>query len=215
MTAPTSARKAALALVLPVALAGCVSLFPKQQPVQLYRFGDQAAAPAAPATPAPVAAPVTVLKGPTSFPPASAGDQILTATGTESAYISGARWVAPAQTLFDAALLKAFDAPGAPRLVERGEPLTAAGTLRLDVRAFEARYPGPVVKVQVRAVLIRNADRGLVAEKMFDAQVPAGDNRQGAIVAAFDQAVGQVLTGVRDWTAANAPAVTPAVTPAR
>ena len=116
------------------------------------------------------------------------------------------RWVAPAAVLFDAALLKAFDAPGSPRLVERGEPLAAASTLRLDVRTFEARYPGPVATVQVRAVLIRNADRVLIAEKMFDAEVPAGDNRQGAIVAAFDKAVSQALSGVRDWTAANAPA---------
>ena len=168
----------------------------------LDRFGDQVPAAAA----APAAAPVTVLHGPTTFPPASAGDRILTSTGAENAYIGGARWVAPAQTLFEAALLKAFDAPGAPRLVERGEPLSAASTLRLDVRTFEARYPGPAATVQVRAVLIRNADRVLIAEKMFSAAVPAADNRQVQIVAAFDQAVGQVLTGIRDWTAANAPA---------
>jgi len=195
------ARKAAfVALLAPLTLGGCISLFPKTAPVQMYRFGDQAPPPSAPA-----AAPAMVFKGPTAFPPASQGDRILTATGAESAYIGGARWVAPAATLFDAAVLKAFDAPGSPRLVERGEPLSAASTLRLDVRAFEARYPGPVATVQVRAVLIRNADRALIAEKMFDAEVPAADNRQGAIVAAFDKAVGQAVSGVRDWTAANAP----------
>ena len=195
-------RKAALlALLLPLALGGCISVFPKAAPVQMYRFGEQVPAPAAPA-----AVTTTVLKGPTSFPSASSGDRILTATGAESAYIGGARWVAPAAVLFDTAMLKAFDAPGSPRLVERGEPLAAASTLLLDVRTFEARYPGPVVTVRVRAVLIRNADRALIAEKMFEAQAPAGDNRQGAIVAAFDQAVSQTLSGVRDWTAANAPA---------
>ncbi len=57
----------------------------------------------------------------------------------------------------------------------------------------------------MRATLIRNADRTLIGEKMFDVQVPAADNRQTAIVAAFDQATGQVLTGLRDWTAATAP----------
>jgi len=191
------------ALALQLALGGCISVVPKAKPVQMYRFGDQAPAPAAAA---PAAAPVAVLKGPITFPPATAGDRILTITGAESAYVGGARWVAPAASLFDEALLKAFDAPGAPRLVARGEPLPALSTLRLDVRAFEARYPGPTVRVQVRATLIRNADRALVAEKMFDASVPASDNRQGPIVAAFDQAVGQVLAGVRDWTAATAPA---------
>jgi len=201
----TSASLAVLALALPLMLGGCVSLFPKAKPVQMYRFGDLVPTAAA----APAAVPVTVLHGPTTFAPASAGDRILTSTGTENAYIGGARWVAPAQTLFEAALLKAFDAPGAPRLVERGEPLSAASTLRLDVRTFEARYPGPTATVQVRAVLIRNADRALIAEKMFSAAVPAGDNRQVPIVAAFDGAVGQVLSGVRDWTAVNAPPLPP------
>jgi cholesterol transport system auxiliary component len=190
-------------------LGGCISVFPKAKPVQMYRFGDQAAAPAAQSQAQGQAqaatAPVTVLKGTVTFPPASGGDRILTVTGSESAYIGGARWVAPAANLFDEALLKAFDAPGAPRLVARGEPLAAPSTLRLDVRAFEARYPGPTVRVQVRATLIRNADRALVGEKMFDAEVPAGDNRQAAIVAAFDQAVGQDLAALRDWTAATAP----------
>jgi cholesterol transport system auxiliary component len=196
-------RKAVLAtaLALPLLLGGCISVFPKAQPVQMYRFGDQAAAPAA----APAAASATVLKGPIAFPPASGGDRILTVTGPQSAYVGGARWVAPAASLFDEALLKAFDAPGAPRLVARGESLAAASALRLDVRAFEARYPGPTVHVQVRASLIRSADRTLIGEKMFDAEVPAADNRQTAIVAAFDQAVGQVLASLRDWTAQTAP----------
>lgn len=198
----TPPKAAVLVLALPLLLGGCISIFPKQQPVQMYRFGEQI--PGSQASPA--QAPILVLKGPTSFPPASSGDRILTATGTENAYIGGARWVAPAETLFNAAVLRAFDAPRAPRLVERGEPLAAPSTLRLDVRAFEVRYPGPVATVQVRAVLIRSADRTLIAEKMFDADVPASDNRQTAIVAAFNQAVGQALSGVRDWTAANAPA---------
>jgi cholesterol transport system auxiliary component len=195
-------RNAAIAAVaLPLLLGGCISVFPEAKPVQMYRFGEHASAPAPPA-----AAPRLVLKGPISFPPASGGDRILTVTGDQSAYIGGARWVASSASLFDAALLNEFDAPGAPRLVARGEALSAPSILRLDVRAFEARYPGPTVHVQVRATLIRNADRSLIGEKMFDAEVPATDNHQTAIVAAFDQAVGQVLAGLRDWTAATAPA---------
>jgi cholesterol transport system auxiliary component len=201
MDVTTLRRTAVAALALPMILGGCISVFPQAKPVQMYRFGDQTAASASPAA----ASPVAVLKGPITFPPASGGDRILTVTGAEDAYIGEARWVAPAASLFDQALLKAFDAPGAPRLVARGEPLAAPSTLRLDVRVFEARYPGPAAKVQVRATLIRNADRTLIGEKMFDVQVPASENRQTAIVAAFDQAVGQVLTGLRDWTAATAP----------
>ncbi len=198
-TAPRRRRAVLAALALPLLLCSCISLLPRQNPVQLYRFGGAVPAPSAPA------ASVLVLKGATVFPPAAAGDRILTMTGVESAYIGGARWVAPASVLFDEVLLKAFDAPGSPRLVERGEPLSALSTLRIDVRTFEVRYPGPVAVVQARAVLTRNQDRTLIAEKMFEQTVPAADNRQGAIVAAFDQAVGQLAGGIRDWTAADAP----------
>jgi cholesterol transport system auxiliary component len=191
----------AAALVLPVALGGCISLFPKAKPVQMYRFGA-----AAPAPSAPTGRGALVQKGATDFPPDAAGDHILTVTGSQTAYIAGATWVSPAAVMFDAALLRAFDAPGSARLVERGEPLAAPSTLRLDVRAFEARYPGPSVVVQVRATLIRNSDRSLIGEKMFDATVPAGDNRQGPIVAAFDQATSQVIADIRNWTSATAPA---------
>ncbi|MDB5458679.1 MAG: hypothetical protein JWO72_420 [Caulobacteraceae bacterium] len=201
-TPSSSIRLAACTLLLPLALGGCISVFPKTKPVQLYRFGDAIAAPAAPA---PASGPVvTVLKGATIFPPAAAGDRMLTATGSQTAYIGGARWVAPASVMFDDALLRAFDAPGSVRLVERGEPLAAVSTLRLDVRAFEARYPGPTVVLQVRATLIRNVDRTIIGEKMFDASVPASDNRQGAIVAAFDGAADKVIGDIRGWTAATA-----------
>jgi cholesterol transport system auxiliary component len=200
----SSRRLLALAMVLPLALGGCISVFPKTKPVQLYRFGETVPAPASP-----VVRPVTVLKGATLFPPAAGSDRLLTSTGSETAYIAGARWVGPASVMFDEALLRAFDAPGSPRLVERGEPLAAASTLRLDVRAFEARYPGPTVVVRVRATLIRNADRTIAGERMFDASVPAADNRQMAIVAGFDGAVDKVIGDIRDWTAGIAPGIRP------
>ena len=60
-----------------------------------------------------------VLKAPTGFVRAGAGDQILTVLpGGETAYIAQARWVSPAQVLFDEALERAFDAdPGRARLI--------------------------------------------------------------------------------------------------
>jgi cholesterol transport system auxiliary component len=197
-------RPALAALVLPLALGACISVFPKSKPVQMYRFGDNVPAPAAP-----MARPVLVAKGTTDFPPGTSGDRILTSTGTQTAYIGEVRWDAPAALMFDEALLKAFDQPGSPRLVERGEPLVAPSTLRLDVRTFEARYPGPNAVVQVRASLVRNADRTLIAEKRFEVRTLAADNRQAPIVAAFDGSVSKVIADIRDWTAQNAPAAPP------
>ncbi len=189
----------ALCLVLPV--GGCVSIFPNAKPVQLYSFGRDMPVPQALSG----GRPATVLKGATVFPPSAGGDRILTTTGSEAAYIAGARWVEPASLMFEEDLLRAFDTPGAPELVERGEPLAAPSSLRLDVRTFEVRYPGPQAVVEVRASLIRSADRSLLGDRIFRAEVPAADNRQGAIVAAVDSAVTRILADVRDWTAANAP----------
>jgi cholesterol transport system auxiliary component len=198
----TSLRLAAAALALPLMLGGCISVFPKAKPVQLYRFGQQVPAAAGAAS----GLTKTVLKGPTVFPPAASGDRMLTANGAETAYIGGARWNSPASVMFEEDLMRAFDSPGAPRLVERGEPLAAPSVLRLDVRRFEAQYPGPTVVVQVRASLIRNLDHSLISEKMFEASVPASDNRQTAIVAAYDGAVVKVIGDIRAWTDATAPA---------
>ena len=62
-------------LVLGVLLSGCISVFPKTPPVQLYRL---AAAAPPPATPAPQG--LVIAKTTTVFPPDAAGDRLLTAS---------------------------------------------------------------------------------------------------------------------------------------
>ncbi|MGZ8363675.1 MAG: ABC-type transport auxiliary lipoprotein family protein, partial [Caulobacteraceae bacterium] len=137
---------------------------------------------------------------------AASTDRILTITGAETAYIAGARWVAPAPTLFDEALDNAFGAnPNAPRLTSVGAATKAAAVLRLDVTAFEAVYDqgqeaAPEVVVRVRASLNRAHDRALLGERTFEARRRAADNRVGAIVPAFDAATAQVLTDLAAWT---------------
>ena len=193
-------------------LCGCVSLFPASKPAQLYRFDAPAAAAASLAS---VAGPgPAVLKGGVSFPSAVGGDQILTVTGDQAAFIAGARWVEPASLMFNEALAAAFDAPGAPRLTAPGAAASATATLRLEVRRFEADYgegagAAPTVDVQVHAMLIRNADRSVAAEQLFDIRQPADDNRVGAIVRAFNTAVAKTTASIRDWTAMQAASVRP------
>ena len=77
------------------------------------------------------------------FPEAARGDRILAVTGAEAAYIKGARWVSPAETLFEEALRNAF-ADGGTCTVLSGGPLTRDGLLlSVDVRRFEADYAAP------------------------------------------------------------------------
>ncbi len=187
-----------------LALAGCISVLPKTPPAQLYRFGAaEQADPAAPGA-------GMIGKGAVSFDSAAQTDRILTVTGGTAAYIAGARWVSPAPVLFDEALTRTFErTPGAPRLAQRGGVFNAPLILTVDVEAFEARYDqgaeaAPTVVVQVRALLIRTSDRTVAAEKNFSTSQRASDNRVGAIVEAFDQAVQKTLTDLTTWSGAQA-----------
>ncbi len=207
MTLKTVVR-AVVAATLAMALAGCISILPKQKPVPLYRFGAPAPA-ATQSTPSP-ASQITLRLAPISFSAPSAGDRILTVEGDRAAYIGGGRWVAPAATLFEGAVVQTFDSRGGPaRLAARGEIAPVAAILKLDVRRFEARYEAgpdaaPVIVVEVYAALDGVAAQAQSRTRLFTARVPAADNRIGAVADAFDRAVDQILTQVVDWVGSGA-----------
>ncbi|HEX5263936.1 MAG TPA: ABC-type transport auxiliary lipoprotein family protein [Phenylobacterium sp.] len=189
-----------------LALSGCISLFPKSKPAELYRLG---AAPgptaASPAATSPNA--VAVLRTNGQFQEEASDDRILTVTGGRAAYIADSRWVAPAETLFNEAVAQAFDASPI-RLIGRGQQGKFAYVLRLDVRNFEARYDNgekaaPTIVVHVHAALTR-ADQSIVGEQEFEARETASDNRVGAIVAAYSKATGDVIGKLVAWTETNA-----------
>lgn len=187
-----------------VVLSGCVTVFPKTPPAQLYRFDVEADAAAAP-TPAGQAFDVARMS--TIFDQAAAGDRILTSTGDQAAYIAGARWVSPAAVLFDEAEAKAFDTAGGPaRLLRRGG---APVSLQLDVQTFEAVYSGasnaaPTVVVRVHGRLVHAGDRQVLGDRIFESRKPASDNRVGAIVQAFDSATSDALGQIVAWAGTTA-----------
>jgi len=186
-----------------LALAGCVTLLPKEAPSQLYRFGGGLTPVQRPVG----AATFAVMPLPLIFSSPAAGDSILAITGHEAAYLKGARWLTGASILFEQAVSNAFDADSGPaRLLARGDPVKADYLLKLDVRVFEIRYADgeglpPTATVQVYAAL--SADRQLAAEHIFSASVKASENRGGAIAAAFDQADNEVLGQLVKWVDAR------------
>jgi cholesterol transport system auxiliary component len=187
--------------VLALGLAGCVSLLPKSEPAQLYRFGvPGGTAPARPDS-------VGVFRANDFFQREAAGDRILTITGPRAAYIADARWVAPAEVLFEEAVANAFEAgSGRVRLVARGEPARSAYSLRLDVRNFETEYGAdgtPTVLVRIRALMSGDQRQTPLAEQIFEARVPAAENRVTAIVAAYDAALAKVLGEIVAWANAT------------
>lgn len=193
--------RTALCAALLLGLTGCISLFPKVPPAQLYQFGV-APAPAQ----SPAAGSFNVLHLTTGFTLPAEGDQILTTNGAEAAYIAGSRWVAPATTLFDQAEQQAFDqSGGVARLLHRGDPASAPIGLTLEVQSFEARYGGdpkaaPTIVVTVHAMLTSGADRRVLGDQTFVSRIQASDNRVSAIVDAFNAATNDVLTRIVGWT---------------
>ena len=211
MSAPRrSSALAVLTLVASVALGagGCVSILPKQPPVQLYQFGQ--------APPPSVAPPVqpqalSVILSQVTLPRAAIGDGILTLRGDEAAYIAGARWLTPAALMLQEEVQRSFEAQAVRvRLIDRSQLGAASALLRLDGLEFDARYdpatPGPpVVVVSLRATLARADGRKLVRQ-CFIVQRPASEDRVSAIVSAYDAAVGEVLGEVVGWTESQTPA---------
>ncbi len=196
-----SAGRLGLVGLFALTQASCVSLLPQAPPVQLYAFGR---------SPPPVAAPakettVSVALSSVSLPRAAIGDQLLSVTGREAAYIAGARWITPADVMFQEDVERAFDAHNGPvRLVGRGDLATPSALLVLDVEDFEARYDNgagaaPVILVSVRAILSR-PDGQTLAIQTFTLRRAAVDNRVAPIVDAFDQAATQVLGQIVVWT---------------
>jgi cholesterol transport system auxiliary component len=205
----TGFRKAAITATLTASLmlGGCVTLLPKTKPAQLYQFGQNVGASAERSS-TPVAGPIG-LRLSTGFTRASESDRILTVSGPETAYIAEARWISPASVMFDEAASRAFEGPGSPfRVLRRSDIGSGVATLRIDVERFEADYPSgfnstPSVVVRVRALLNGPNDHGLPRAMEFTSTKPAGQNRVGEIVGAFDAATADVLSQVATWSASQ------------
>ena len=196
-------RTLALAAAAALSLSGC-ALLSSPDPVQLYRFGDAAGAVATPAT-----SPVQVKLRALEMPQAAQGDRLLGVTGSQAAYIAGARWVSPALMLYSDALEASFASQArSVRLIGRSELTPTTRLLDVDVRAFETRYDyagaAPTVLITVRARLLRFPERTVVSERTFTVSQPAAENRITTIVDAYDMATRDVNAQIVAWTDANA-----------
>ena len=188
-----------------MALSAC-ALLSTPDPVQTYRFGGIAMAEAAGPM---VASPTQVVLRRVEFPEAVEGDKLLGVTGTETAYIAGARWVSPATDLYMESIESAFASQATRvRLIGPRELTRGQRSLDIDIRSFEARYdtPGlaPTVVVTARARLLALPERTVAAERVFTIEQPATANRVSAIVEAFDAATRDLNTQIVSWTEASA-----------
>ena len=200
---------ATAALSLSLGLGGCVTVFPKTKPAQLYSFGSDVGLP----TTTPAAAqtsPVGSLRLSMDFTRAADKEQLLTTAGSANAYIAQARWIAPASVLFQEATERAFETASPPiRLLQRADSGIATLNLRIEVQAFETDYDDnwrgdPTVVIRVRTLLTRTGDHGLPLEGHFESRKTVSEARLSHIVQAYDSATADVLKQVVDWTTEHA-----------
>jgi cholesterol transport system auxiliary component len=188
------------------ALAGCISIFPKEKPAQLYRF--VVSPPATPSAPPAPSRRLLLRATIGDFDRASSGDRILTVEGDKVAFVAAARWVEPAATLMNEALGVAFERSTAASLLVPGDLAAADGRLALDVQTFEVRYRKdaggpPVVVIRIDANLETSKGAAPRREKVFAVETPAAADTLTAIVEAYDAGVTQTLGQIVDWVNAK------------
>ena len=119
-------------------------------------------------------------------------------------YFANADWPDRVPQLVQQLLLEAFETSGrVPAVARDTAGLRADYLLQPEIRAFEAHYEAPdaaprvVARIAVR--LVKLPSRDIVGTFVAEREAAAAANNLGAIVRAFDQALGGVLAQIVDW----------------
>jgi cholesterol transport system auxiliary component len=196
-------RLSMIGFALAVGLSGC-ALMGGGTSATLYQLGlTHTADPADP--PAATVNPVVILYSASSFDRQSQGDHILTATGNQVAYIADARWVEPAQEMFDGVAIRALERGPLPlRVIRAGAAPKADYVLAIAVSRFQADYAsgraGPDIVIESRSKLMRVVDRKIVGDWPLTVREPTQANRVSEIVSSFDRASDNVAAQVAHLT---------------
>lgn len=200
-----TATLAGLALML---VCGCQALNPvssEHPTVYTLTGGAPNAAPQAHAKPPAAAAGPTLI---VSTPHAAAGfdspHMMYLRQADKIEYFAHNQWIDTPARMLGPLIVTAVERTGAFRAVVQ-TPSPAGGELRLDteVRRLQHEFLGTPSRVRftLRAYLVDNATRRVIATREFEATVPAGsENPQGGVTAA-NQAVQTVLENLSAFCA--------------
>jgi cholesterol transport system auxiliary component len=185
---------APLAIVLPLALSGCGVFDSKLAAPQTYvlRLPDNAASGTA------ATAGSVLVQRPEAGPGLNSERIALLRTDRRFDFFAAALWAAPAPDIVESVIVDSLRGTGAFTAVfDDAAPFVPRYDLRVTMRRFEADYTAgaglPTVHVVLDCTLGRHRDRALIANFTAQGSAPAGEDRLGSVVAAFEGAVGTAL----------------------
>lgn len=185
-----------------VALAACAALGGKPTPFSIHSL-------AVPAFDAPQAAPVDwqlqVLLPQASSALDSARIAVMPTPGVLEVY-PAVRWRDPAPRLLRSLVVQAFDASGRITGVSGAQTgLTADYALAIDLHDFQAEIEsgGTRAAIRLQARLFDLQSNRILATHAFAATAPAAGSDAAGAVAAFDDALADLLPALVDWTIAT------------
>lgn len=123
----------------------------------------------------------------------------------QAQYLPGIRWPDPAPIMIQTLMVRALDATGAFQYVGR-RPLGPGGDYAIvtEIEDFQAeRLPGSdSARIDVRLIsrIVREEGVQIVATRRMSASAIAPDLSDAAIIAAFNEATGQVIGDFAEWT---------------
>lgn len=199
--------KTTLAVVLLTILSACGSLLPKPAPAPSFYAltgGAEGVSPAAAAN-----SPTLVVNPPQAAAGYDSARIIYVRQPHQLQYFAQSEWVDTPARMLAPLLVTALTGSGAFKAVVMS-PSAAAGELRLDIEIVRLQQTfdgvgGSSVHLTLRATLVDNLTRKVRGTREFDAQVAAGSDAYGGVVAA-NRAVQTVLSQVAGFCAATATA---------
>ena len=191
----TTDRRRLLWPLLLLPLAACSGLRSNAPVTQIYLLQPQPAVAAVAAAVAPTATLAVVLP---VVAPGLGSDRIslVHADGRLDSY-AGSRWPDELSLVLQPIFIDALRTGGRYLTVQSDAmPFNAEYLLQVEVRQFAIEYDAaenPVATVSLVCTLGRRADRAPVRSFSISTAVAASANRMGAVVSAYNQAIGKAL----------------------
>jgi len=196
-------RTLSLAAIAAVTASGCASGLHSDAPTPQAYVLRATPAPAAVARAAEGAS-VRVMR-PYAAPGLDSDHIMLLQSDRRLSHYASSRWAAALPDVVEALAVDTVRASAAWSAVEDSHSSFVADYyLQITIRRFEAdttEGASPVVHVSLSCMLGRGVDHELIAAFPADGSAAAGENRLGAVVAAFEQAANAALAAASEGAA--------------